>query len=117
MPAAVAQEGALNIPAGATSSQIGPDINSPAARGVRVVLVSSAIGTGSVTLAVQGKDKASGTYYTLLTGIAITTNSVNVYTLFPGAAVTANQSANDCLPATWRVVVTANNANPATYTV
>jgi hypothetical protein len=41
-------------------------------------------GTGSVTLNVEGRDRAS---------------------------------ANDCLPATWRLRVVANSPNPATYMV
>ena len=88
-----------------------------AARGLKVILTTTAIGTGSITVSIQGKDPASGTYFTILAGAAVVTNTQNVYTVFPGAPVAANVSANDELPATWRIVVTANNANPATYTV
>lgn len=86
-------------------------------RGVIVVLDMTTVGTGSVTLTIQGKDVASGKYYTLLSGAAVTTNSTNVYTVYPGAPATANVSANSPLPRTWRVNVTANNANATTYTV
>src|SRR5213594_974505 len=109
----------MAIPAGATTTQTSEDfVNNggasgvPAA-GVKVVVDTTAIGTGSITLSIQGKDKASGKYYTLLAGAAIITNTTNVYTVFPGATVTANVSANDTLPEIWRLVVTANNANPA----
>ena len=34
--------------------------------------------------AIQGKDAASGKYYTLLVGAAVTTISTNVYTVYPG---------------------------------
>jgi predicted secreted protein len=86
-------------------------------RGIKVVLDMTTVGTGSVTLTIKGKDTASGKYYTLLAGAAVTTNSTNVYTVFPGATASANVSANDMLPRTWQVVVTANNANATTYTV
>src|SRR5215471_13897333 len=117
MAASLIGDGALNIPAGATTTQTGPDMTSPAARGIKVVVDTTAIGTGSITVTVQGKDKASGKYYTILASAAIVTNATTVLSVYPGAAVTANVSANDALPATWRILVTANNANPATYTV
>ncbi len=60
---------------------------------------------------------ASGKYYTLLAGAAVITNSTNIYEVRPGATVTANVSANAALPRTWRVLLTANNANPCSYTV
>ena len=87
------------------------------ARGVHVVLDMTAVGTGSVTITIQGKDSVSGQYYTLLAGVAVTTNIVNVYRVFPGSTVTANVSANDIVPRTWRINVVANNANAATYSV
>jgi hypothetical protein len=111
------QEGALAIPAGATTTQTSPDFQNPGARGVKVVLNMTVVGTGSVTLSIQGKDKVSNSYYTLLAGAAVTTNTMNIYTVFPQAPATANVSANAELPATWRIVVTANNANAATYSV
>lgn len=114
----VQQYGSLNIAAGATTTQTGPDIVADqGARGVTVYAKTTVIGTGSITVTIQGKDVISGDYYTLLAGIAITTNTVNRYTVFPGATIAANVSANDCLPSVWRILVTANNANPATYTV
>lgn len=112
------QEGSMAIPAGATTTQTSPDFQNPNCRGVKVVVVTTAIGTGSVTVSIRGKDKVSGTYYTLLDGAAIVTNTTNVYTVYPtGIAAVANVTAVDALPATWRIVCTANNANAATYTV
>jgi len=109
--------GAVITAAAATTTQTGPDMSNGAFRGIKAVLDMTTVGTGSVTLTIQGKDAASGKYYTLLAGAAVTTNSTNVYTVFPGAPATANVSANDQLPKTFRILVTANNANAATYTV
>lgn len=117
MPAKLTESINFNIPAATTVTYTSPDIVNTVARGVKVTLDTTAIGTGSVTLTIQAKDKASGKYTTLLAGAAVITNVTNVYTAFPGATVTANVSANDWLPEIWRIVVTANNANPATYSV
>ncbi len=103
--------------AAVTATQTSPDQTNGFGRGLIVVLDMTAVGTGSVTITIQGKDPASGKYYTLLAGAAVVTNSTNVYTVYPGAPATANVSANSPLPRTWRVVVTANNANATTYTV
>lgn len=86
-------------------------------RGLHVVLDVTSAGTGSITLTVEGKDSLSSKYYTLLAGVAVTTNSTNVYKVYPGLPATANVSANDIVPRTYRVTVTANNANSVTYSV
>lgn len=102
---------------GATTTQTGADQVNAGGRGVRVILDMTAPGTGSVTLSIQGKDPASGKYYNLLTGAAVTTVSTNVYDLYPGIAAVANQAVGLTLPRIWRIVVTANNANATSYTV
>lgn len=108
---------ALITAAAVTTTQTGADQTNVNGRGVKVVLDMTAVGTGSVTLTIQGKDAASGKYYTLLAGAAVTTNSTNVYEIYPGIAAAANAAASATLPRTWRVLVTANNANATTYTV
>ncbi len=101
----------------ATTTQTGADQINSDGSAVKVVFDMTAVGTGSVTLTIQGKDLASGKYYTLLAGAAVITNVTNVYEVGPGCPATANVSANANLPRTWRVLLTANNANPTTYTV
>lgn len=108
---------ALINASGATTSQTGTDQTNYNARGVKVVLDMTNAGTGSVTITIQGKDAASGKYYTLLAGAAVTSNSTNTYTVYPGITAAANVSASDVLPRVWRVITTANNANATTYTV
>ncbi len=100
-----------------TTTQTVADQTNYNARGIVVVLDMTVVGTGSVTLEIDAKDPVSGKYYAVLTGAAVTTNSTNVYTVYPGNTVTANVSASTVLPRTWRVKVTANNANSATYSV
>jgi hypothetical protein len=84
-------------------------------RGVHVMINVSSIGTGDITPKIQGKDPVSSTYYDVLVGSSITSNGITILKVYPGIAAVANQSANDILPRTWRVVVTANNANSVTY--
>lgn len=107
----------LVIGVGATASVNSSDQVNAYGRGVKVFVVTSAIGTGSITVTIQAKDPASGAYTTLLASAAITTNTTTVLTVYPGLAATANVSANDILPRQWRIAVTANNANPANYSV
>lgn len=90
--------------------------NAPAARGIKVTVVVTAIGTGSITVAILGVD-ANGNAYTILASAAIVGNGTTVLTVFPGAPVTANVSANDEMPNKFQVNVTANNANPVTYSL
>ena len=102
---------------GATATQNSADQLNPYGRGVKVFANVSAIGTGSVTFSIQAKDPASGTYSTILSSAAIVANGMTVLTVYPGLPATTNVSANDVLPRQWRVVATANNANPVNYTV
>lgn len=109
--------GGLTLTASTATTQTADLDNNLGARGVTVYVKTTAIGTGSVTVTIQGKDKASGDYYTLLAGVAIVTNTTNRYTVYPGLTAAANVTASDVLPDVWRILVTANNANPVTATV
>lgn len=100
-----------------TTTQTGTDQKNYNARGCHVILNMTSVGTGSVTLEIDAKDPVSGNYYALLTGAAVVTNSTNIYRVYPNLTASANAVANDILPRTWRVKVTANNANATSYTV
>lgn len=100
-----------------TTTQTQADQTNYNHRGIIAVLDMTLVGTGSVTLEIDGKDPVSGKYYAILTGVAVTTNSTNIYRVYPGLTAVANATVNDVLPRTWRVKVTANNANSATYSV
>lgn len=94
-----------------------PDISNCMGRGLILVLDLTTTTTATVTITIQGKDLASGKYYTLLAGAAKTANGTTIMTIYPGAAVTANVSANEPLPRTWNVSITiANNSGTAAVT-
>lgn len=100
-----------------TTTQTVADQTNYNGRGVTVTLDVTVIGTGSITLEIDGKDTASGKYVALLTGVAVTANGTTQYTVYPGVTAAANAAVSMILPRTWRVVVTANNANSVTYSV
>lgn len=105
---------------GVTTGQTSPDQVNTMARGVIVVLNMTNAGTGSVTVQIQGKDAASGQYYTLAQGSAATTNGTTFVALYPGAtgpAPSGSTMVAGVLPHIWRVVTSANNANATSYTV
>jgi predicted secreted protein len=79
--------------------------------------VTNVAAAPSVTITINGKDTASGKYYLLLAGAAVTTAVTNRYVIAPDATATANVSAKDYVPTVFQIVVTANNANAGTYSV
>lgn len=99
-----------------TTTQTVADRTNNGYLGVHVTVDVTSAGTGSITPKLQGKD-ANGIYYDVLVGAAITSTGTTVLKVYPGASPVANGVANDYLPAVWRVVVTANNANTMTYSV
>ncbi|GAC1528984.1 MAG: hypothetical protein NVS3B1_20430 [Marmoricola sp.] len=106
------------IPSAAfTTTQTSPDQLNVNGHALHVILDVTVPGTGSVTVAINGKDPASGKYYPLLTGVAVTTASTNVYRVGPALTPAANAVANDWVPRIFQVVVTANNANAVTYSL
>jgi hypothetical protein len=74
--------------------------------GVNVVLNLTTVTTATVTVTVQGKDAASGVYYTLLTSAAIATSGTTLLTVYPGTAAVTNLDSNTPLPRVWRVSTT-----------
>jgi hypothetical protein len=118
MPAnAQVQTGVVLASAAYTTSQTSADITNTGGRGLVVFLNTTVIGTGSVTVTINGKNPTTGTYYPLLVGAAVVTNTFNTYSVGQGLPATANASANAPVPAVFQVVVTANNANSAVYDV
>lgn len=73
--------------------------------------------TPSLVVTIDALDPASGKYYNLLTGAAVTTVSTVTYRVGPGLTVAANLVANYVVPDTIRITVTHGDADSATYTV
>lgn len=84
---------------------------------LEAVLDMTVVGTGSVTLSIEGYDEAAAAFKTILASAAIVTNITTAILLGPGAPSVANVSSPRIVPKRWRVVATANNANAATYSV
>lgn len=110
------QSTVLLASAARTTTQTTPDITNLQGRGAHVIVDVTSAGTGSITPKIQGK-AATGVYYDILVGVAQTVNGTVVLKVYPGATVAANVSASDVLPAVWRVVATAADANSVTYSV
>ena len=94
------------------------DILNDLAKGVHIVLdVTAVADTPSVVLKIEAKDPASGGYYTLLTGAAVTTVSTNIYKVYPGLTASVNAIVSDVVPKTFRVTLTHADTDSITYSV
>lgn len=92
----------------------GADQSNPSCRGVKVVVdISAQGGTPTTTVKIQGKDKASGKYFDLLTSAALGAVATTVLTLYPGVTTAANVAVSDVLPDTWRVIATVAGSTPS----
>lgn len=101
-----------------TASVDSIDLNSNSFTGLHLIIDVTAVdATPSITPTIQGKDVVSGEYYTLLTGAAITTTGTTILKVFPGSAVASNVSANDFIPAVFRVSLAHADADSITYSV
>ena len=93
----------------------GSDQTNTANRGVLVgVNITALTGTApTVTVTIQGKDAASGVYYTLLASAAIVSTGFTLLTIYPGATAATNTVADKSLPMTWRVIAAVAGTSPA----
>lgn len=114
---------ALLPSAARTATVTGADQVNLGHRGVHVVInVTALSATPAVTPKIQGKT-ASGVYYDILVGTAITDVTVGtppsttVLKVYPGITPVANGAASDFLPNVWRVVLTAADSDSLTYSV
>lgn len=86
--------------------------------GLLLTVDVTSAGTGSITPSIQVKDSISGNYKTIWTAAAaLTTNGTYVYALAPNSASAASYTeiAQLLIGRTWRLAMTANNANSVTY--
>lgn len=87
-------------------------------RGIKIVTdITAASGTGGLTIQLQIFDAVSGKFVTVLQSALTIAISTVVLTLYPGIAAVANVSANDVLPRSYRINVTAGDGSSYTYSV
>jgi hypothetical protein len=101
-----------------TASANGVDRTNHNARGLILVIDMTVVpGVDTVTFTIQGKDPASGKYYTVLASAALVATGTVVLRVGPGLTAAANLVANDILPRTWRVITTHSAGTSFTYSV
>ena len=111
-------EATLLASAARTATASSADQTNYNGRGALIVIdVTSITATPSLVVTVEAKDALSGKYVTLLTSAAITTVSTVQLAVYPGVTAAANLAVSMILPRTWRVTVTAADADSATYSV
>jgi hypothetical protein len=84
-------------------------------RGLQLGINISAIsGTSpSLTVAIQGKDTASGQYYTILSSAALTSTGFYWLTVYPSPLANATAYVSQLLPRTWRILNTIAGTGPS----
>lgn len=101
--------------AAAAGTTNGADQVNVNASGLHVVVSITAITgtTPTLTVFIEGKDTASGIYYTLLSTAALSGTGTTVLRVYPGLSAVGGSVANDVLPRTWRVRTTIAGTTPA----
>ena len=125
MPSPVAQAVVLLSSAARTATPTpGPGgdygylTNNQRFRGAHIILdVTALAATPSITVAVDGYDYGSDSWYNILTGSAVTTTSQTIYKVHPDLTAVGNLVAKDGVPYLWRVTVTHADADSITYSL
>jgi hypothetical protein len=101
-----------------TATHNSADLKNHFGSGIHLVIdCTAAADTPSVVFTLQGKDEASGKYYTLIASAAITGTGTTVLRMFRGGTAAANLVVNDNLPRTFRVLATHADGDSITYSV
>lgn len=101
-----------------TASVSSSGIKSQGHPGCQVILdVTAVTATPSITLKVEAWDPASGQWYELLAGSAVTAVSTTVYRVHPALTAAANSVAKDFIPRNIRISVDHLDADSITYSV
>ncbi len=99
-----------------TGTVTSADILNTNGKGIQLVIDITVITAGTLTVTLQGKDIASGKYYTILVSAALAGVATTRLTVYPGIPVLANVTQNDVLPRTWRISAAAVTG-PITATI
>lgn len=96
----------------------GDNTKVPGAKGATFCLTVTAVpGVDTVQMVIEGKDRASGTYETLLTFAARVATGQDVATIYPGITETAGVDVSDPLPDVYRIRIVHSAGTPFTYSV
>ena len=79
-------------------------------RGVQVLVDITATTGQTLTVSIQGKDNASGKYYTILSSAALAAVASTNLTVYPGSTVAVNLDASAPLPRVWRISAVVGGA-------
>lgn len=99
----------------AAAGVTGFDMNAAQFKGVLLFIHVSAITgtTPTLTVTIEGKAPGSGQYYTVLQSAALSAAGLTVLRVYPGLTGAANLTANDILPASYRVTTAIGGTTPA----
>lgn len=99
----------------ASTGTTGADMDGGSGSGLLVFVDITAITgtTPTLTVTIEGKDKVSGKYYTILASAALNATGTTVLRVFPGLTAAANLTVNDTLPPDFRVRTTIGGTTPA----
>lgn len=86
-------------------------------KGAVVIVDVTAFTSGTYTFTVQGRDPASGKYYTILTSAALGATGTVILRIYPGLTAAANLTASDVLPTAWRVSAAGAATPSMTFSV
>lgn len=106
----------VNITAAGAGTFNTNDLQNVNASGLTVVVDITAItGTSpTLTVTIQGKDVASGKYYTILAGAALTATGTTVMRIYPGIIqANTNVIASLLVPEWFRISYTIGGTTPA----
>jgi hypothetical protein len=109
--------GAPLASAARTTTQTLTDIDTNGGTLLNVVYDQTVGATNSNVITINGKDSASGKYYLILSSAALASVATTRLKVGPNVTAAANTIAQDYLPDTIQIVVTAGNANSATYSL
>lgn len=94
----------------AVGTVVSEDIDTQGCSFLRLYTKVTVPNGGSIVVTIQGKDAASGDYYTLLAGASISTATTQTLKVGPLLAAVSNVTALDYLPKTIRVSVAVSTA-------
>lgn len=91
------------------------DLTNTSWKGVSVIVDVTAFTSGTYTPHIQAKDSASGKYYDILVGAAISGTGTTVLKVYPGITPATNTAVSDTLPKVWRLQMVGASTPVMTY--